>query len=84
MAIRQLPREVSRCWIHGKLYVQQMKKCGKSNCRKCPHGPYWSKVRAVVKNRPILQYIGKHLPDSIEVERLVKLSREDLFTNAGR
>jgi len=46
-------------------YRQQMVKCGKKGCTRCPHGPYWyaywregGKVRT--------QYIGKELPEGAE------------------
>jgi hypothetical protein len=79
MAVGKVPLEVERFWYQGKLYVSQMKRCGKSNCRTCPHGPYWSKVRAVVKGRAILTYLGKFLPTTIEVARLQHRVNEDMF-----
>jgi hypothetical protein len=43
-------------------YRQQMRRCGKAGCTKCPHGPYWYafwREGAKVRSR----YIGKTLDD---------------------
>ena len=44
---------------------QQTVRCGKDNCRKCPHGPYWYGYwREGGKARS--KYIGKELPPGLE------------------
>lgn len=47
-------------------YRQQEVRCGKADCTKCPHGPYWyaywregERVRS--------RYIGRTLPDDVTV-----------------
>lgn len=42
-------------------FRQQMVRCGKSNCGKCPHGPYWYAYWWEEGKRHTL-YVGK-LPD---------------------
>lgn len=50
----------------GVTYRQQLIKCGKPACRKCPHGPYWYAVWWS-KGRWRTQYVGKELPERIKV-----------------
>lgn len=48
----------------GRSYVQEMIRCGKPGCRRCPHGPYWyeySSLGAYRKKR----YVGKRLPEHL-------------------
>ena len=69
-------------------FVQQMVPCGKSNCSKCPHGPYW--YARVWKGKNVREiYIGKSLTAWTDrmginlVERLGKVAeREDLLEEA--
>ena len=53
--------------LQGKIYYQQMRKCGKDNCRICRegngHGPYWY-VRDKTSGQ--VKYIGKSLPSTVE------------------
>lgn len=50
-------------------YQQEFRRCGKANCSRCPHGPYWYaywRVGEKIKKR----YIGKKLtpetaPDAV-------------------
>ncbi len=55
-------------------------RCGKENCSRCPHGPYWYaywKENGRTKSR----YIGRTLPSaakqSYEAKREAKLKREE-------
>lgn len=38
--------------------------CGRSNCNRCPHGPYWYAFYRD-GNKVITKYLGKHLPDHV-------------------
>lgn len=52
--------EVQRIRDGGVTYVQYLVPCGKRNCTKCPHGPYWYAFlwhRGRVRER----YVGKDL-----------------------
>ena len=45
----------------GVTYRQEMVRCGRDNCGRCPHGPYWYaywREGGRVRSR----YIGKQLP----------------------
>lgn len=45
-------------------YRQEMVKCGKADCGKCPHGPYWyayTRRGAYLKKT----YVGKNLPAAV-------------------
>lgn len=35
--------------------------CGKSNCTKCPHGPYWYAIVQIQGAKTITRYVGKTL-----------------------
>jgi hypothetical protein len=42
-------------------FRQEMVKCGKQGCTRCPHGPYWYAYwREGGRTRS--RYVGKHLP----------------------
>lgn len=46
----------------GVTYQQEMVKCGKKSCTKCPHGPYWYAYgRTRLGGKITSQYIGKEL-----------------------
>lgn len=48
----------------GVRYSFEKHKCGRSNCTKCPHGPYWrSYVWVGTRTKGI--YIGKNLPAGV-------------------
>lgn len=48
----------------GVRYSLERHKCGRKNCRKCPHGPYWrSYVWVGTRTKGI--YIGKNLPAGV-------------------
>ena len=44
---------------------QQMVRCGKSECTKCPHGPYWY-AYWTEEGRRRSRYIGRLLDESLE------------------
>ena len=48
-------------------YRLETVRCGKPNCRSCPHGPYWYAYYREGK-RLRSRYIGRELPE--EVQRL--------------
>ncbi len=54
-------------------------RCGKENCTKCPHGPYWY-VYWKENGRTRSRYIGRTLPapaqQSYEEKRRARLERE--------
>lgn len=58
-------------------YRQQHSFCSKPGCRKCRdgvgHGPYWYAYQ-VIQGRTVRTYIGKTLPDGVQVERAVDVS----------
>lgn len=39
--------------------------CGKDNCTKCPHGPYWYQLMRTRHGKKITRYIGKELPEGV-------------------
>jgi hypothetical protein len=45
----------------GISYRQQHVRCGKANCSRCPHGPYWYAYWKE-DGRTRKRYIGRHLP----------------------
>ena len=48
-------------YLDGVHYREELVKCGKATCGKCPHGPYWyaySRKGAFLKKT----YVGKWLP----------------------
>lgn len=47
------------------MLVLRENECGKTNCHRCPHGPYWYLVY-YVRGKPKTVYIGK----SLEGDRL--------------
>lgn len=43
--------------------------CGKKNCTKCPHGPYWYAIVSIPFQPNIIRYIGKKLEGPAEQYR---------------
>ena len=43
----------------GKRYELTAVTCGKANCGKCPHGPYWYVRIPIGGRKTITRYIGK-------------------------
>jgi hypothetical protein len=48
-------------------YRQERVRCGRSNCTRCPHGPYWYAYWRE-GGRLRSRYIGKELPDDAAVD----------------
>lgn len=46
-------------------YELRMITCGKANCGKCPHGPYWYVTIALRNGRTVKRYLGKETPAAI-------------------
>ena len=46
-------------------YRQEQVRCGRSNCTRCPHGPYWYAYWRE-EGRLRSRYIGKELPANVE------------------
>lgn len=42
-------------------FRQEFIRCGKPNCKRCPHGPYWYAYRTV-KGKLRKRYVGKIKP----------------------
>jgi len=55
-------------------FVQDLVPCGRTNCRKCPHGPYWY-ARAWEGKRVREIYVGKSLAAWTEKRGLTLLER---------
>jgi len=52
---------VVRSFSDGKLFYRlEWVRCGRKNCTRCPHGPYWY-VYGRRKGKPFCRYIGKAL-----------------------
>ena len=55
-------REILKVEMAGKVtYQLERVKCGKPNCQKCPHGPYWYGYKRVGGKLKSF-YVGKELP----------------------
>lgn len=46
------------------VYRQETVRCGKKNCRTCPHGPYWYGYQRT-KGKMVSFYVGKELPNRL-------------------
>lgn len=40
--------------------------CGKPNCNKCPHGPYWWALIKLRHGKQVPRYIGKTAPEDLQ------------------
>ena len=45
-------------------YRRQYIRCGKTGCKRCPHGPYWYAYQNS-NGRLKKIYVGKELPDAV-------------------
>ncbi len=45
----------------GVRYEKRLITCGRENCTKCPHGPYWYALVLIKGNKRITRYVGKTL-----------------------
>lgn len=50
--------------IAGVHYREEFVKCGKPNCKCCPHGPYWYAYHTtgITLHK---KYVGKRLPEHV-------------------
>lgn len=39
--------------------------CGKTNCGRCPHGPYWYATGLTKEGRKWIKYLGKKEPGAV-------------------
>lgn len=58
-AVRELVQD-------GVTYQLVYVECGKKNCSKCPHGPYWYRI-IPTRFGSVRKYVGKNLPAGVEV-----------------
>jgi hypothetical protein len=54
--------------LAGIHYRQELVKCGKSACKRCPHGPYWYAYH-YLKIFMKKTYVGKELPPEVAKRR---------------
>lgn len=43
------------------VYQLKLINCGKKQCKRCPHGPYWYAIIPIGAKKPAVRYIGKEL-----------------------
>ena len=55
---------VSVCQLNSIVYRLEKVRCGKENCRTCPHGPYWYGYQRN-NGKVVSFYVGKELPPSL-------------------
>jgi hypothetical protein len=53
----------------GYTYELLLRNCGKKNCGKCPHGPYWYMSFTLRTGRKVRKYVGKDLPEGVKPPR---------------
>jgi hypothetical protein len=51
--------------VGGYEYQQKEVRCGKPQCTKCPHGPYWYMIMHLRTGKAVTKYIGKALPEGV-------------------
>ena len=51
--------------VGGYTYKLKAIRCGKANCGRCPHGPYWYFSFRTATGKPVEKYIGKDLPQGV-------------------
>lgn len=61
-------------------YEQRLVGCGKANCSKCPHGPYWWAIITLRTGKQIERYVGKHAPEDLQQH----IEREEALAAAAR
>jgi hypothetical protein len=55
------PRIIRRYHALDRIYTLAWTTCGKKNCGKCPHGPYWYVHGTKQNGQSWKRYIGKQL-----------------------
>lgn len=67
---------IERFDYRGVEYQLRKIECGKKNCRKCPHGPYWYAIVTISGKKPAVRYIGKELGREVASYRANKKALE--------
>lgn len=57
---------IKKFTVGGFDYELNEVRCGKANCTKCPHGPYWYMTMNLRDGRKVKKYVGKELPEGVE------------------
>lgn len=52
--------------VGGYEYVLKNITCGKQNCNRCPHGPYWYLSMKLRTGKKVVKYLGKTLPEGVQ------------------
>lgn len=52
----------------GYTYLLRSVSCGKNNCNRCPHGPYWYLQLTTATGKRRLRYLGKEVPPPVADE----------------
>ena len=67
-------------YLAGIHYRQEMQRCNKADCKRCPHGPYWF---AYHRRGAFLRklYVGKNLPDNVRDLLATSDNQRELFSN---
>jgi len=66
----------------GVTFLKMLVPCGRVNCRKCPHGPYWY-ARYWIGSKMRERYVGKSLTrwaetvGGVSAERLAALKEKE-------
>ena len=62
-----MPRQrvVQRFQVGRSIVEQRLTSCGKKNCGKCPHGPYWYELFTGKNGMQVKKYLGKKLPEKM-------------------
>lgn len=56
----------------GSEYQLRRVTCGKPNCTRCPHGPYWYLVIRLRKGGSVKRYIGRNPPEDVTAAELLE------------
>lgn len=57
---------VKKFIVGGYEYALKNIVCGKDNCSRCPHGPYWYVTMHLRNGKKVQKYIGKSLPEGVD------------------
>ena len=61
-----MPRFVERRIMLGKAEYRLVRvTCGKKNCSKCPHGPYWYATGISDSGKRWIKYLGRNTPAAV-------------------
>jgi hypothetical protein len=56
---------VSSFNVGGYTYEETLVNCGKTHCKRCPHGPYWYLKIRLNTGKTVKKYLGKELPEGV-------------------